>query len=309
MQIRDLQERLQQALAMGRLAHGYIVVGPVDGEGQALAEWLGAQLLGASSTVKEHTHPDMPWFKPEKVSRIIDAKMMTERILPFAQCSSLSGGWKIPVIVSADRMNETSANAFLKILEEAPSQTLFLLLVDRMDELLPTIISRCQVLNVGGQRRLPEPWRTDVIEMLADIREKGVLLDTMRAERIVALLDEMDERAEKEVRAEAKAHTLLEEDADTLKARIGATAKAWRADLWRTIEAWMEDLIRLASTDGACEQLNFPECRGALLVRSKAHSLARLLANLSMLETMCLQLERNLTPAHILPYWFDRFYL
>jgi hypothetical protein len=221
----------------------------------------------------------------------------------------LSGGWKIPVIVSADRMNETSANAFLKILEEAPSQTLFLLLVDRMDELLPTIISRCQVLNVGGQRRLPEPWRTDVIEMLADIREKGVLLDTMRAERIVALLDEMDERAEKEVRAEAKAHTLLEEDADTLKARIGATAKAWRADLWRTIEAWMEDLIRLASTDGACEQLNFPECRGALLVRSKAHSLARLLENLSMLETMCLQLERNLTPAHILPYWFDRFYL
>ena len=305
----DLQDRLKQAIVAGRLAHGYIVVGPVDKEGQALAEWLGEQLLGNLSTVKEHTHPDMPWFKPEKVSRIIDAKMMTERILPFAQCSSLSGGWKIPVIVSADRMNETSANAFLKMLEEAPPQTLFLLLVDSLDDLLPTIISRCQVLNVGGTRCLPEPWRSDVIEMLADIREKGVFLDTVRAERMIAILDEMDARAEKEVRAKLKGNTLLEEDADTLKARIGATAKAWRADLWMTLEQWMEDLVRLASTNGTCETLHFPECRGALLVRSKAHSLARLLENFTMLESMCTQLERNLSPAHILPYWFDRFYL
>lgn len=305
----NLHQSLKQAIATERLANGYIIVGPVDCEGQALAEWIGEQLLGASATIHEHTHPDMPWFKPEKVSRIIDAKMMTERILPFAQCSSLGGGWKILVVVSADRMNETSANAFLKMLEEPPPRTLFLLLVDRMDELLPTIVSRCQVLKAGGERRLPEPWRTDVIEMLADIREKGVLLDAMRAERIVAILDEMDDQAEKAVRAEAKANTMIEEDADVLKARVGATAKAWRADLWMTIEQWMEDLIRLASTDGACETLNFPECRGVLLMRSKAHSLAKLFENLTMLETMCVQLERNVSPAHILPYWFDRFYL
>lgn len=305
----DLRDSLKQAIAARRLAHGYILVGPVNGEGQALAEWMGEQLLGSATTVADHTHPDMPWFKPEKVSRIIDAKMMSERILPFAQCSALSGGWKIPVIVSADRMNEASANAFLKMLEEPPPQTLFLLLVDRIDDLLPTIISRCQVLKVSGERRLLEPWRSDVIEMLADIREKGVMLDAMRAERIVAILEEMDDRAEQEVRAEAKANTLIEEDADTLKARVGATAKAWRADLWMTLEQWMDDLVRLASTEGACETLHFPECRGALLARSKAHSLARLFENFTMLETMCTQLERNVSPAHILPYWFDRFYL
>ncbi|MDO4527533.1 MAG: hypothetical protein Q4C03_01955 [bacterium] len=305
----DLRESLKQAIATERLANGYIIVGPVHAEGQSLAEWIGTQLLGDSPTIAEHTHPDMPWFKPEKVSRIIDAKMMTERILPFAQCSSLGGGWKVLVVVSADRMNETSANAFLKMLEEPPPRTLFLLLVDRMDELLPTIISRCQVLKAGGVRRLLEPWRTDLIEMLADIREKGVFLDAMRAERVIAMLDEMDDQAEKEVRAEAKANAMIEEDSEVLKARVGATAKAWRADLWMTIEQWMEDLVRLASTDGACETLNFPECRGVLAMRSKVHSLAKLFENFTMLETMCVQLERNVSPAHILPYWFDRFYL
>lgn len=305
----SLQASLSQAIAAGRLPNGYIVVGPVERTGRELAEWIGEQLLRDQRTVRDHTHPDMPWFQPEKVSRIIDAKMMTERILPFAQQSSLSGGWKVIVIVSADRMNETSANAFLKMLEEPPPQTLFLLLVDRVDDLLPTILSRCQLLHAGGERCLDEPWRSEIVDLLADIREKSPLLDAMRAERICEIIDDMNERAEREIREESKSNTLIEEDADTLKARVGARAKAWRSDLWLTIEQWMNDLARLRASKGAFDQLYFPECRAVLLERSRCYDLGRLFENLTMLETMQQQLERNLTPAQILPYWMDRFYL
>ncbi len=304
----ELQANLTQVISAGRLPNGYIIVGPVEGEGRALAEWLGSQLLG-TSTVMDHTHPDMPWYQPEKVSRIIDVEMMVERILPFAQQSSLTGGWKVPVIVSADRMNESSANAFLKMLEEPPPQTLFLLLVDRLDEMLPTIISRCQVLQAGGKPRLAEPWRSSVIDLLADIREKSPLLDAMRAERLCEIIDEMDERAEAEIRAEHKENTLIDEAADVLKARIGARSKAWRKDLWMTLEQWMQDLVRVRSTDGAFEALHFPECRAVLEQRAKCYSLARLFENLSILEAMQAQLDRHLLPAQILPYWMDRFYL
>ncbi len=305
-----LRDNLKHAFEVGRPAQGYIIVGPVRGEGQALAEWIGTQLLGESPVIAEHAHPDMPWFEPEKKSRVIGVEMMRERILPMAQQSSLSGGWKIPVIVAADRMNASAANAFLKTLEEPPPQTLFLLLVDALTDLLPTILSRCQVLHAGGARRLAEPWRTRLLEMLSGIEKKSVLQDTCRAEVIAEMLDEMTERAEKDVRAEGRANRAVELDADTLSAMAGAQARAWRADLLLTLEQWMRDLVRLRSApEGSTPELAFGEYREALKARSKQYSLAKLLENLSLLETLAIQLERNLPPAQILPYWMDRFYL
>ncbi len=304
-----IRESLSRAFQAGRPAQGYVIVGPVRREGRALAEWIGAQLLGDSPTLAEHANPDMPWFEPEKVSRVISVAMMRERILPVAQQSALAGGWKVLVIVSADRLRQEAANAFLKTLEEPPPKTLFLLLTEAPEELLPTIVSRCQVIHAGGARRLDEPWRTQALDLLAGIEEKGVLLDAARAEALCALLADMEARAERDVRAEAKANTAVEEDADTLKALIGAKAKAWRNDLLLTIEQWMRDLACLRVAAGAEVPLNFPERRDALARRAQAHSLAHLSENLPMLEALAAQLDRNIPPAQILPYWMDRFYL
>ncbi len=305
----EIQSHLQAAFSAQRPAQGYILVGPVRQEGRALAEWIGEQLMGELPTIREHAHPDMPWFEPEKVSRIIDVKMMRERILPIAQQSSLSGGWKVMVIVSADRMKAEAANAFLKTLEEPPEKTLFLLLVDTLAELLPTIISRCQVIHVGGVRQLDEPWRSELLTLLSEIQQKSVLMDATRADAICAMLDEMAERAEKEVKAESKQASAIEEDADTLKALVGAKAKAWRNDLLLTIEQWMQDLVRIKAAEGATVQLTFANFESALRARAKLYPLARLLENLTMLESFAQQLERNLSPAQVLPYWMDRFYL
>lgn len=51
------------------------------------------------------------------------------------------------IIFQADKMNEHSSNAFLKLLEEPPPKTIFILLTDSPKELLPTILSRCQLIR------------------------------------------------------------------------------------------------------------------------------------------------------------------
>lgn len=54
------------------------------------------------------------------------------------------GAYKVAIVLDVDRMNTEGANTFLKMLEEPPPQTVFLLLTSRPDTLLPTIVSRCQ---------------------------------------------------------------------------------------------------------------------------------------------------------------------
>ena len=253
----------------------------------------------------------MPWFKPEKKSRIISVEMMREQILPMAQQSALCGGWKVPVIVSADRLKAEAANAFLKTLEEPPPRTLFLLLADAMTDLLPTIVSRCQVLHLEGRRRLDDPWRGQLLGLLAGITSKSVLQDTARADALCAILDEMNKTAEKQVREEAKENSAVLEDKEVLDALVGARAKAWRSDLLLTLEQWMGDLVRLAASAGSPEppRLSFPTYAEVLAARAKVYPLAKLLENLTMLEQLSIQLERNIAPAQILPYWLDRFFL
>ncbi len=57
------------------------------------------------------------------------------------------GRYKVAIITDADAMNASAANAFLKLLEEPPAQTVFILTTPQPDALLPTIVSRCQRLR------------------------------------------------------------------------------------------------------------------------------------------------------------------
>ncbi len=61
---------------------------------------------------------------------------------------SYEGGTKILVIWRADKMNTSAANKFLKFLEEPPKKTVIFLLADKIEHMLPTILSRCQVVEV-----------------------------------------------------------------------------------------------------------------------------------------------------------------
>lgn len=67
----------------------------------------------------------------------------------FLGVGSHRGGLSIVLVNPAEAMNRNAANAILKVLEEPPVNTLFLLVTDESSRLLPTIRSRCQSIAVG----------------------------------------------------------------------------------------------------------------------------------------------------------------
>lgn len=71
-----------------------------------------------------------------------------EKILDRFLLKSYEGGSKILVVWQADKMNITAANKFLKFLEEPPEKTYIFLVVENAGDLLPTIYSRTQIVEV-----------------------------------------------------------------------------------------------------------------------------------------------------------------
>jgi DNA polymerase-3 subunit delta' len=61
---------------------------------------------------------------------------------------SFEGGYKVMIIWMAEEMNQVCANKLLKIIEEPPQKTLFLLVTESQDKMLQTILSRTQVLKI-----------------------------------------------------------------------------------------------------------------------------------------------------------------
>ena len=60
------------------------------------------------------------------------------------------GGYKVMIIWMADKMNGSSANKLLKLLEEPPAKTVFILITENTSDMLQTILSRCQVIDFIG---------------------------------------------------------------------------------------------------------------------------------------------------------------
>src|SRR5581483_12166891 len=71
------------------------------------------------------------------------------RTIPFFGSTGGEAGWRIAVVDPADDMNPSAANALLKVLEEPPERSLFLLVSHAPGRLLPTIRSRSRWLELG----------------------------------------------------------------------------------------------------------------------------------------------------------------
>lgn len=126
----------------------------------------------------EGTHPDFCLIEPEDADSSDDAtkKKSTKKsqisvaqirqLIDYLSLSNHQGhGWRIVLISPAETLNIASANALLKMLEEPPASTLFILVASQSQRLLPTILSRCQMID------MPLPSRLDALAWLAS---KGV---------------------------------------------------------------------------------------------------------------------------------------
>ena len=70
-----------------------------------------------------------------------------EAIVKSLQLKSYEGGFKVMVIWMAEKMNIAAANKLLKLIEEPPEKTVFILIAENEEQIISTIRSRCQVLH------------------------------------------------------------------------------------------------------------------------------------------------------------------
>ena len=200
MEVADAYALISRAIDTGHAAHGYLVCGDLRGQCDALTERILRKLFpNELAQVESRCHPDIAWLEPEGKSRTIHVKSMRERIVEPMSATAFSGGWKVGVIVGADRMETEAANSFLKTLEEPPPKTLFLLLTDQPDAMLPTIVSRSQRIDLPLSEGVLEGDAFDAIEEVLSSRGVvGIFEKAQAGKRLAEVLSEVKDESEPE---------------------------------------------------------------------------------------------------------------
>ncbi len=164
----------QQWLAQGAQRHHALLLSGKQGIGKRhfasamAASWLcqkpqlglACQHCEACHWLSEGSHPDFKEIKPEEAEGSDDSKKKTrkrqqiviEQIRGLHDYLSLSnhqvGGLRVVMIHPLEWVNTTAANALLKLLEEPPAATQFILVTHQKQALLPTILSRCMQVDM-----------------------------------------------------------------------------------------------------------------------------------------------------------------
>jgi DNA polymerase-3 subunit delta' len=167
---------LTSAFASGKMPHAWMLSGE-EGIGKASLAYAFARHVLSDGRNNETTnrwieaksHPNlfvlerkMTDRKPHNLKTEISVDDARDMVRFFEQTSAL-GGWRVAIVDCADDLNTESANALLKLVEEPPSKSLILLVVNRPGRLLRTLRSRCQRLPMS---RLAEDLTLKIINKL-----------------------------------------------------------------------------------------------------------------------------------------------
>lgn len=159
----QIKEHLQNAIATGKVSHAYILNGEKSSGKEFIAKVFAMTLQceqggtepcnecrSCKQTVSKN-QPDIIYVSHEKPNTIsvddIRAQVNNDvAIKPY------SSKYKVYIINEAEKMTPQAQNAILKTLEEPPAYAVIMLLVSNVNTLLPTILSRCVVLNMKPVR-------------------------------------------------------------------------------------------------------------------------------------------------------------
>lgn len=182
----EIKQRLLDELEQGRVAHALMFCGPEGNGALPLAVAYAKMLLGGSTMVDRLQHPDLhfvfPIYRKNSKDTYCDEflpqwrQMLTgqpycgmtewmdyagaenqqlmiyghesDAIIKKLSLKSSQGGRKVMIIWLPEKMNDTCANKILKLLEEPPAQTVFILISEQPDKVLQTIRSRTQMISM-----------------------------------------------------------------------------------------------------------------------------------------------------------------
>lgn len=156
-----ITKTFKEIIANNCLAHAYIFLG-IEGIGKSffakqLAKNLNCKNVDAapcgscSSCYKIETgsSPDIHWISLDEEKKFIGIDQIKNLQL-FSTLKPVESNYKIFIIDDADKLNEDASNCILKTLEEPPPSTLIIALVNSLDYLPETVISRCQIMRFAN---------------------------------------------------------------------------------------------------------------------------------------------------------------
>ncbi len=308
---------LEQSVVAGRLAQAYVIEASPRGNGLVLANRLMQRLFCTDTEkpcgvcngcrgVAHATHPDLHRIEPEKKSRVISVDAMRAFQHAFVT-TSFSGGWKVGLIMNADCCHASSANAFLKTLEEPPEQTLFLLLTDQVQRLLPTVLSRCQRISLAGGDAVLPPGDAydavmDVLRHMGGMGRIGAMSSAAELARVMKSLKESLVKEEKTLAREEEQDI----DAETIDGRAGARYREVRQQILMMILCWLRDGL-LLFTGSDQDLLRFPEELEYLRTAVPA-SYQEGLQRIRIMEAAITQMNRNMPESLTLGHAFLSLY-
>lgn len=262
------KELLKQSLRRNRLHHAYLFWGP-EGVGKRLVAQALAQALNCGQPedgeacgqclscrkIAKSNHPDYLCLEiePDKTTISIDQVRGMQVFLAYKPYEGLC---KVAVVGEAHRMREEAASALLKTLEEPPGRSYLILIAPSPSYLLPTIVSRCQLISFAP---LPIPLLGKELERRLKISPGPAALMASLSEGSLGAALELDPKTLLSERAEViEAWEAMEKgklsEAQDLAEEWGKKREDTQ-ELLRMLILWHRDL--LAASFGAPYELFF----------------------------------------------------
>lgn len=154
----DIVKHFKSSIELSKVSHAYILNGEKGVGKKTLASVVAKSLQCESgepdpcgkckSCLQAETgnQPDIIWVKHEKPN-VISVDEIRTQIVNDIDLKPYSSRYKIYIVPDSQMMNQQAQNALLKTLEEPPEYAIIMLLTNNVDKFLPTILSRCIVLN------------------------------------------------------------------------------------------------------------------------------------------------------------------
>lgn len=148
-----VREFLRASIASGRVSHAYLFTGPA-GSNKTAAAYAFAQAILCKDhgcrtcddcrRIEHRKHPDVHFYTPEGAQGYLIEQI--REIVSGVSLAPIRAKGKVYILDRVDLLGVSAANAFLKTLEEPVEGVTFILLGRTREAVLPTIVSRCQVV-------------------------------------------------------------------------------------------------------------------------------------------------------------------
>lgn len=295
---------LQNAIRMGKVSHAYIIQGEAGSGKKMLADIFattlqceegGTQPCGHCQSCKQAlsgNHPDIRHLIHEKATIGVDDIRL--QLNNDIMVKPYSRPYKVYIIEEAEKMTEQAQNAMLKTIEEPPEYAIILLLTINAKLLLPTILSRCILLNVrpvarGAITRLLTE-RHGIAKYMAEVAAD--FADGIPGRAIAyAQSGEFMEQKEEVLKVLKRLSSMPAEELYK-KVKDWAGRKQELPDVLQLMNLWYRDVLVMKSTGGAGRPV-FKEEESELRRRAEELSFREIEENIEAIDEMQARLSAN----------------